>query len=37
MSRLSRGKEQLKAILAGAIAENSHKIIPMNRDEEAAN
>jgi RNA polymerase sigma-70 factor (ECF subfamily) len=37
MSRLSRGKEQLKAILAVAIAENSHKIIPMNRDEEAAN
>jgi RNA polymerase sigma factor (sigma-70 family) len=36
MSRLSRGKEQLKVILAGAIAENSHKIIPMNRDEEAA-
>jgi RNA polymerase sigma factor (sigma-70 family) len=37
MSRLSRGKEQLKVILAGAIAENNNKIIPMKRDEEAAN
>jgi RNA polymerase sigma-70 factor (ECF subfamily) len=37
MSRLSRGKEQLKAILAGAIVEDGRKIIPMNRDEEAAN
>jgi RNA polymerase sigma-70 factor, ECF subfamily len=37
MSRLSRGKEQLKMILAEAIAENNNKIIPMNRDEEAAN
>jgi RNA polymerase sigma-70 factor (ECF subfamily) len=37
MSRLSRGKEQLRGILAGAIAENSHKIIPMNPDEEVAN
>jgi RNA polymerase sigma-70 factor (ECF subfamily) len=37
MSRLSRGKEQLKALLAEAIAENNDKIIPMNRDEEAAN
>jgi RNA polymerase sigma factor (sigma-70 family) len=35
MSRLSRGKEHLKAILATAIAENSDKIIPLNRDEEA--
>jgi hypothetical protein len=35
MSRLSRGKEQLKAILASAIAENSDKIIPLKRDEEA--
>jgi RNA polymerase sigma factor (sigma-70 family) len=37
MSRLSRGKQQLKAILAGAIVENNPKIIPMNRDEEVAN
>jgi RNA polymerase sigma-70 factor (ECF subfamily) len=37
MSRLSRGKEQLKAILSGAIAENSKKIIPLKRDEKAAN
>jgi RNA polymerase sigma-70 factor (ECF subfamily) len=37
MSRLSRGKEQLKAHLARTIAENSRKIIPMNRDEEVAN
>ena len=37
MSRLSRRKEQLKAILATAIAENSDKIIPLNRDEEATN
>jgi len=37
MSRLSRGKEQLRAILAGAISESSNKIIPMSRDEEAAN
>jgi RNA polymerase sigma-70 factor (ECF subfamily) len=36
MSRLSRGKEQLKAILAAAISENSDKIIPLKRDEEAA-
>ena len=35
MSRLSRGKEHLKAILAAAIAENSDKIIPLKRDEEA--
>ena len=37
MSRLSRGKEQLKAILSDAIAENSKKIIPLKRDEKAAN
>ena len=37
MSRLSRGKEQLKALLARTIVENSRKIIPMNRDEEVAN
>jgi RNA polymerase sigma-70 factor, ECF subfamily len=37
MSRLSRGKEQLKALLAEAIAEKNDKIIPMRRDEEAAN
>jgi len=37
MSRLSRGKEQLKSILARTIVENSRKIIPMNRDEEVAN
>ena len=36
MSRLSRGKEQLKAILAAAISENSDKIIPLIKDEEAA-
>ena len=36
MSRLSRGKEQLKAILAAAISENSDKIIPLKKDEEAA-
>jgi RNA polymerase sigma factor (sigma-70 family) len=36
MSRLSRGKEQLKAILAAAISENSDKIIPLNKDEDAA-
>jgi RNA polymerase sigma factor (sigma-70 family) len=36
MSRLSRGKEQLKAILAAAISENSDKIIPLNLDEDAA-
>ena len=36
MSRLSRGKEQLKTILATAIAENSDKIIPLKKDEEAA-
>jgi RNA polymerase sigma factor (sigma-70 family) len=35
MSRLSRGKEHLKAILATAIAENSDKIIPLKKDEEA--
>ena len=36
MSRLSRGKEQLKAILAAAISENSDKIIPLKKDEESA-
>jgi RNA polymerase sigma-70 factor (ECF subfamily) len=36
MSRLSRGKEQLKVILAAAISENSDKIIPLNKDEDAA-
>ncbi len=35
MSRLSRGKEHLKAILATAIAESSDKIIPLHRDEQA--
>jgi RNA polymerase sigma-70 factor, ECF subfamily len=36
MSRLSRGKEQLKSILAAAISENSDKIVPLRKDEEAA-
>ena len=36
MSRLSRGKYQLKAVLASMAAENSRKIIPLRRDEEAA-
>jgi RNA polymerase sigma-70 factor (ECF subfamily) len=36
MSRLSRGKEQLKAILAAAISENSDKIIPLKKDEQAS-
>ena len=36
MSRLSRGKEQLKALLAAAGSERSQKIIPMKHDEEAA-
>lgn len=36
MSRLSRGKEQLKGILAGAITESSNKIIQLRRDEETA-
>ena len=36
MSRLSRGKEQLKSILAAAISENSDKIVPLKKDEEAA-
>jgi len=36
MSRLSRGKEQLKSILAAAISESSDKIIPLKKDEEAA-
>jgi RNA polymerase sigma-70 factor (ECF subfamily) len=34
MSRLSRGKDQLKQVLTAAIAEN--KIIPLPKDEEAA-
>jgi RNA polymerase sigma-70 factor (ECF subfamily) len=36
MSRLSRGKEQLKALLAAAISENSDKIVPIKKDEQAA-
>jgi RNA polymerase sigma factor (sigma-70 family) len=36
MSRLSRGKEQLKSILAAAISESSDKIIPLKKDEETA-
>jgi RNA polymerase sigma factor (sigma-70 family) len=36
MSRLSRGKDQLKAILAAAVSESSGKIIPLKNDEEAA-
>jgi RNA polymerase sigma-70 factor (ECF subfamily) len=36
MSRLSRGKEQLKAILAAAISEIGDKIIPIKKDEKAA-
>ena len=36
MSRLSRGKEQLKAILSAAISEISAKIIPLRTDEQAA-
>jgi RNA polymerase sigma-70 factor, ECF subfamily len=36
MSRLSRGKEQLKTILAAAISENSDKIVPLKKDEQAA-
>jgi len=37
MSRLSRGKDQLKAVLATLGAEKSRKIIPWKADEEAAN
>jgi RNA polymerase sigma factor (sigma-70 family) len=36
MSRLSRGKEQLKGILAAAITESSNKIIQLRPDEETA-
>jgi RNA polymerase sigma-70 factor, ECF subfamily len=36
MSRLSRGKEQLKAMLALAVSDCRGKIIPLNSDEEAA-
>ena len=36
MSRLSRGKDQLKAILAAAVSKSSGKIIPLKNDEEAA-
>jgi RNA polymerase sigma-70 factor (ECF subfamily) len=37
MSRLSRGKDQLKTILATSVAKSSHKIIHLQRDEETAN
>lgn len=36
MSRLSRGKDQLKAMLATAIAQDRSKIIPLPRDERAS-
>jgi hypothetical protein len=36
MSRLSRGKDQLKAVLASMAAESSRKIIPWRKDEEAS-
>ncbi len=36
MSRLSRGKEQLKIILAAAVSETRAKIIPLKNDEQAA-
>ncbi len=36
MSRLSRGKEQLKGILAAAVSKTSEKIIPLKNDEQAA-
>lgn len=36
MSRLARGKDQLKALLTAAIAQDKSKIIPLPRDERAS-
>ena len=36
MSRLSRGKDQLKALLTTAIAQSQSKIIQLPRDERAS-